>query len=88
MAWSYLLDMWMGSTHRPFTKEMFQSMDDQRALNSVCSIVDLAIDTERLIFENKTGSRSPLRILVGDEGYQEYQHEHRGYLNHEKLRII
>jgi len=28
MAWSYLLDMWMGSTHRPFTKEMFQSMDD------------------------------------------------------------
>ena len=34
------------------------------------------------------GSRSPLRILVGDEGYQEYQHERRGYLNHEKLRIF
>jgi hypothetical protein len=46
-------------------KKMWRNMkrqdtdDDQRALNSVCSIVDLAIDTERLIFENKTLRTSP-----------------------------
>jgi hypothetical protein len=46
-------------------KKMWRNMkrqytaDDQRALNSVCSIVDIAIDTERLIFENKTLRRTP-----------------------------
>jgi len=46
-------------------KKMWRNMkrqgteDDQRAMNSACSIVDISVDSNRLIFENKTRRMSP-----------------------------